>query len=216
MAVADLRYHSWPKSLKSLDNFRFSGTHPVSAYEARERVLRKFSDDHDAHENDLANSTYWKLRPILREALVLYDRIRHDFRNVYNDADLGNAGALDIVEHSKGKHKYTFPFGGLPSSEWRLTKGALYPLFAAFRNKVVIDPETGRAKWDGGFDSVLKLWEEIQVELATQTKAAIKDYGRKPDVLGKSRGHWNNVHKTVENRLLREFKRSVSEAANPA
>lgn len=188
-----------------------SGTHPVSAYEARERVMRKFSDDHDLHENDLDKSTFGKLRPILRDALVLYDRIRHDFRNVYNDADLGNAGALDIVEHAKGKNKFTFPFCGLPASDWRLTKGALYPLFAAFRNKVMIDPETGMAKWDGGFSSVLTLWEEIQVELATQTKAAIKDYGRKPDVLGKSRGHWNNVHKTVENRLLRDFKRSVSE-----
>jgi hypothetical protein len=69
------------------------------------------------------------------------------------------------------------------------------------------------AEWEGGFASVLKLWEEIQVELATQTKAAIKDYGRKPDVLGKSRGHWNNVHKTVENRLLREWKRAISEAS---
>jgi len=200
--------------LEAMNIFDFpndSGTHPVSAYEARERVMRKFSEDHDAHEDDLKNSTYWRLRPLLREALVLYDRIRFDFRNVYNEADLGNAGALDIMEHSKGKHKYSFPFSGLPNSEWRLTKGALYPLFASFRNMVSIDPETGMAKWDGGFASVLTLWEAIQVELATQTKAAIKDYGRKPDILGKSRGHWNNVHKTVENRLLREFKRSVSE-----
>lgn len=193
-----------------------SGTHPISAYEARERVMRKFSDDHDDHAADLRNSTYGRLRPILREALVLYDRIRHDFRYVYNDADLGNAGALDIVEHAKGNHKYTFPFGGLPPSEWRLTKGALYPLFAAFRNKVVIDPDTGMAKWEGGFGSVLKLWEDSQVELATQIKAAIKDYGHKPDILGKARGHWNNLHKSVENRLLRDFKRAVSEGSIPA
>jgi hypothetical protein len=202
--------------LEAMNVFDFpndSGTHPISAYEARERVMRKFSEDHDKHEDDLENSTFGKLRPILRDALVLYDRIRHDFRNVYNDADLGNAGALDIVEHGKGKNKYTFPFAGLPASEWRLTKGALYPLFAAFRNKVTVDPATGMAKWDGGFGSVLKLWEDTQVELATQTKAAIKDYGRKPDILGKSRGHWNNLHKTVENRLLRDFKRSVSEGA---
>jgi hypothetical protein len=200
--------------LEAMNVFDFpndSGTHPISAYEARERVMRKFSEDHDQHEDELENSTFGKLRPILREALVLYDRIRHDFRNVYNDADLGNAGALDIVEHAKGKNKYTFPFAGLPASEWRLTKGALYPLFAAFRNKVIVDPATGMAKWDGGFGSVLKLWEDTRVELATQTKAAIKDYGRKPDILGKSRGHWNNLHKTVENRLLRDFKRSVSE-----
>jgi hypothetical protein len=189
-----------------------SGTHPVSAYEARERVLNKYSEDYDKHETQPENSTYRKLRCILRDALVLYDRIRRDFRAVYNEADLGSAGALDIVEHAKGKKKFAFPFAQLPESEWRLTKGALYPIFASFRNKVWINPETGLAEWDGGFDSVLRLWEEIGVELATQTKAAIKDYGRKPDILGKSRGHWNNVHKTVENRLLRDFKRQHAPA----
>lgn len=190
-----------------------SGTHPVSAYEARERVMKKYSEDFDKHEDDLTGSTYYKLRPLLRDALRLYDRIRHDFREVYNEADLGRAAGLDIVEHAKGKRIYQFPFAELPESEYRLTKGALYPLFAAFRNKVWIDPQFGVAQWEGGFDSVLKLWDIIAVELATQTKAAIKDYGRKPDVLGKSRGHWNNVHKTVENRLLRDFKRLMSENA---
>jgi len=80
----------------------------------------------------------------------------------------------------------------------------------------VIDPDTGMAKWEGGFGSVLKLWEDSQVELATQIKAAIKDYGHKPDILGKARGHWNNLHKSVENRLLRDFKRAVSEGSIPA
>lgn len=187
-----------------------SGTHPVSAYEARERVLKKFSEDFELHESQPSESTYRKLRPILKDALHLYDRIRHDFRNVYNDAELGIAGALDIVEHAKGNKTYAFPFAGLPNAEWRLTKGALYPLFAAFRNKVWINPETQLAEWDGEFSSVIKLWEDIAVELAMQTKAAIKDYGRKPDVLGKSRGHWNNLHKTVENHLLRDFKRRMS------
>lgn len=190
-----------------------SGTHPISAYEGRERVLKKFSEDFDKCEGELEHSTYAKLRPLLRDALALYDCIRRDFREVYNEADLGNAGALDIVEHAKGDKKFSFPFGQLPESDWRLTKGALYPIFAAFRNKVWINPETGLAEWDGGFDSVLALWDEIAAELATQTKAAIKDYGRKPDVLGKSRGHWNNVHKTVEVNLLRALRRKMSPTA---
>jgi len=185
-----------------------SGVHPLSAYEGRERVTKKFSKDADQHELDPENSVYRRLRPLLKDALILYDHIRYDFRRVYNEADLGNAGALDIVEARKGK-SYEFPFAALPPSEYRLTKGALYPIFAAFRNKVWMNPDTGLAEWDGGFSSVLELWNQTAVELATQTKAAIKDYGRKPDVLGKSRGHWNNVHKTVEVHLLRAFRRNM-------
>ncbi|MBF9058771.1 hypothetical protein HKCCSP123_06200 [Rhodobacterales bacterium HKCCSP123] len=185
-----------------------SGVHPLSAYEGRERVTKRFSDDADRSELDPKLSTYRKFRPILKEALYLYDLIRAEFREVYNREKLGLAGGLDIVEKARKGHKYDFPFAGLPPAEYRLTKGALYPIFAAFRNKVWINPETGLAEWDGGFQSVVDLWRETSVELARQTQAAIKDYGRKPDVLGKSRGHWNNVHKSVEVHMLRALRRT--------
>lgn len=119
-------------------------------------------------------------------------------------------GSLEIVEGPlKGGKKFEFPFAGLEPEECRLTKGALYPIFAAFRNKVWIDPETGLAKWEGGFQSVLDLWDSAAAEIAQQTKSAVKDYGRKPDLLGKSRGHWNNMHKTVEVHILRAYRRSA-------
>lgn len=195
------------EAMNVIDFENHSGNHPISAYEARERVTKKFSDDAEKHKDDLESSTYRRLRPILKDALVLYDYIRHDFRDVYNNAGLGNAGALDIMEQARSGKKYDFPFANISQCEYRLTKGALFPIFAAFRNKVTINPETRLAEWQGGFDSVLKLWTSTSVELANQTKAAIKDYGRKPDVLGKSRGHWNNVHKTVEVHLLRALTR---------
>lgn len=194
------------EAMNVIDFPNHSGNHPLSAYEGRERVTKKFSDDADKHLGDPEKSTYRKLRPILKGALHLYDRIRRDFRDVYNQEKLGSAGGLDIVEKARKGKKYEFPFADLPSAEYRLTKGALYPLFAAFRNKVTINESSGLAEWDGGFKSVLKLWEITSVELAKQTQAAIKDYGRKPDVLGKSRGHWNNVHKTVEVYLLRALR----------
>ena len=191
------------EALNVIDFPNESGTHPIAAYEARERVTKKFSDDAEIHSGDLAKSTYFRLQPILRDALFLYDRIRYEFREVYNSNGLDSAGALDIVEQARGANSFDFPFAKLPEAEYRLTKGALFPIFAAFRNKVVISSKTANAEWDGGFRNVLKLWESTAAELAQQTKAAIKDYGRKPDILGKSRGHWNNVHKTVEVHLLR-------------
>jgi hypothetical protein len=185
-----------------------SGTHPIAAYEAVNRVAEKFSADAEKNEQYSENSTYRRLRPILKEALQMFDVIRRDFRDVYNGQKLGSAGALDIMEKAAKDKTFDFPFSGREPSAYRLTKGALYPLFAAFRNKVQINKQTGLAEWEGGFQSVLDLWQTCQIELVTQTQGAIKDYGRKPDILGKSRGHWNNVHKTVEVKILRALRDS--------
>lgn len=191
--------------LEALNVFDFpndGGTHPVQAYEKWSVPTAKFSKDFDSNP-DVTKSKYHRLRPLLKDALVLYDRIRHDFRDVYNSCNLGLAGGLDIVEERKGNKRFDFPFAGLPETHYRLTKGALYPIFAAFRNKVEIDPKTGDARWHGGFDSVLKLWADVGPEIAAQTKQAIRDYGHKPDVIGKNRGHWTNMHQTVELHMLR-------------
>jgi hypothetical protein len=192
------------EAMNVIDFENDKGLHPIASYEAINRVSRKFSEDADDHVDDITESKYYRLGPVLVEALVLFDTIRRDFRDVYNDIG-GNAGKLDIVERAGKGRMWDFPFAEhLPDCEWRLTKGGLYPIFAAFRNKVAIDPETGMAHWDGGFTSVLELWAKAKEELVRQTKSAIKDYGHKPDLLGKSRGHWNNLHKTLEVYVLRE------------
>lgn len=183
-----------------------SGSHPISAYEAVNRVADRFSADADAHEDDILQSKYYRLRPILKDALHLFDVIRRDFRDAYNKTTGGNAGALDIVEQGAKGKKFEFPFAELEPCEYRLTKGALFPIFSAFRNKVRLNRQTGQAEWIGGFRSVLELWNVAKAEIVTQTKDAIKDYGRKPDVLGKSRGNWNNLHKTIEVYVLRSLR----------
>lgn len=194
------------ESMNVIDFPNESGSHPIAAYEAVNRIADKFSNDADKYEGDLSKSTYCRLRPILKDALHLFDVVRRDFREVYNATDLGNAGALDIMEEAGKGKKFDFPFASLEPSQYRLTKGALFPLFAAFRNKVRISPNGNSVEWQGGFRSVLDLWNTAKPELVAQTKAAIKDYGRKPDTLGKSRGHWNNLHKTVEVYVLRALR----------
>ena len=133
---------------------------------------------------------------------MLWDTIRRDFREVYNAETMGRGGRLDIIEKAGGKRAFDFPFAGLQPSEYRLTKGALYPIFAAFRNKVGLSAD-GEAHWVGGFPEVLELWKQAAPELARQTKQAIDDIGHKPDQIGKNRGHWNNMHQTVELMILR-------------
>jgi hypothetical protein len=198
--------------LEAMNVFDFpndSGTHPIQAYEKWSVPAEKFSKDAEEHQGDITKSKYFRLRPILKEALALFDHIRRDFRDVYNgykfnSEKMGTGGALDIVEEARVGKQFAFPFAGLEPSQYRLTKGAAYPIFAAFRNKVRIDEQTGKASWAGGFRSVLDLWEYSAAELCRVTKDGIKDIGRKPDQLGKNRGHWSNMHKTIELFILRK------------
>jgi len=192
--------------MEALNIFDFSnedGQHPVQAYEKWSGPTQKFSRDAEEHEKDLKGSKYFRLRTILKDALKLYDIIRRDFYEVYNDAELGAAGKLAIVEQARGDQQFTFPFAGLAPSKYRLTKGALFPIFAAFRNVVEIDPDTGNARWREGFDEVLELWKDVAQEVCRVTKTATQDIGHQPEVLGKNRGHWSNMHKTIELFVLR-------------
>jgi hypothetical protein len=68
---------------------------------------------------------------------------------------------------------------------------------------VEISPESGDARWREGFDEVLGLWKEVAPEVCRVTKTATQDIGYQPEVLGKNRGHWSNMHKTIELFLLR-------------
>jgi hypothetical protein len=178
-----------------------SGKHPISAYEKWSVPLEKFARDYEENNKKLKNSKYHRLRPVLHDALVLYDHIRHDFRDIRNEAG-GAAGKMNIVEEASKGRKLDFPFAALPPSEYRLTKGASYPMLAAFRNMVLTD-SAGNATWQGGFKSVLRLWSEAGPELVEETFNATKEIGRLPDQLGKNRKHWDNLHMKIQLRLLR-------------
>ncbi len=178
------------------------GKHPISAYEKWSIPLEKFAKDFQENQGKkLSQSKYYRLRPILHDALTLYDHIRHDFREDRNEAG-GKAGKMNILEKAGKGHKLEFPFAELAPGDYRLTKGASYPMLAAFRNMVVTD-SSGNAAWQGGFKSVLRLWSEAGPELEEETYNATKEIGRMPDQLGKNRKHWDNLHMKVQLRLLR-------------
>jgi hypothetical protein len=185
--------------------------HPIAAYEKWSTPLKKFADDfEEAYEKKgKKHSKYYRLRPILHDALVLYDHIRRDFRDIHNEAG-GRAGKMNIMEEAAKGRLLEFPFAQLEPNKYRLTKGAAYPMLAAFRNMVELD-DSGNAMWRGGFKSILRLWKEAGQELVAETDNATEDIGRTPDHLGKNRKHWDNLHMKLQLRLLRaqlEFQRA--------
>ncbi len=177
-------------------------THPIHAYEKWSLSAKKFATDYQEYRDSVKKSKYHRLRPLLKGALVLFDTIRREFREIHNELG-GRAGKLKIMEEAPKGRNFTFPFAGLQPSNYRLTKGALYPILAAFRNAVKVDSRTNTAQWIDGPDGVRKLWQDAGPQLVSETANATEDIGRLPDQLGKNRGHWANLHKTLELWMLR-------------
>lgn len=178
---------------------------PITAYEKWSKVLDNFAKDFENYRSqNLGDSKYYKLRRLLKDALVLMDHIRHDFLDMHNQAG-GAAGKLNIVEEAPPrKGVFNYPFSGLPGTQRRLTKGATYPILNAFRNYVEIDENTGEAYWRNGFKKVLQAWEKLGPALVSETHRATKEIGRNPDTIGKNRQHWVSLHKTVRLAVLQD------------
>jgi hypothetical protein len=161
--------------------------HPVRAYTSKAQVLANYKKKPDQ---------YAKLRPILKDILALHDTIAIEARDKHNAAG-GKAGRLAFVEDRK-RGQFEFLFIS-KRDKYRLMGGALFPMLAAFRWMVVINPKNGLAEWRGGFSAVKKLWDKTGPELMRATQGTSDELGRKPHAIGRSRNHWASLHKTVAN-----------------
>jgi hypothetical protein len=166
-------------------------TQPVVAYEKKSGVLKQFETN---------SQQYQKLRTIAKDIFTLHDRIGYESKDIYNNFTKGKFGRWSFVETQKPA---PYVFTGLPAQH-QLLKGALFPLLSAMRWMVTVNPDTGDAMWQDGFDSVLKLWREVAPELLTQTGQASQELGRNPRALGKSRNHWSSLHSKVGLRYLQK------------
>jgi AIPR protein len=202
----DVREFISALELMNIEDFpNGGGKHPISAYEKWSIPLKKYGDDFELHRDQGTVRKYARFEPLLPDILALYDIIRRDFLRVHNEEVNQHGAKLKIVEEAGKKvGHFEFPFAGLQPHERRLTKGAAYPILAAFRNYVRINPTFGVAEWVGGFEHVKGVWAATAKDLVLETREAIKSIGNAPDALGKNRNHWSNLHRTVENHFLRE------------
>lgn len=169
-------------------DFPNDGTeHPVRAYTSKAQVLASYKAKQKQYE---------KLRPILKDILILHDTISFEGREKHNAAG-GKAGKLAFIEDRR-RGQFEFIFND-KKSKYRLMSGALFPMLAAFRWMVEINPTTGLAEWRGGFSAVKALWNKTGAELMRATQGTSDELGRKPYAIGRSRNHWASVHKTVAN-----------------
>jgi hypothetical protein len=159
--------------------------HPVRAYTSKAQVLSNYKAKQKQYE---------RLRPILKDILTLHDVIALEGRNKHNSAG-GKGGKLAFVE-SRKRGQFDFIFIG-KESKYRVIGGALFPMLAAFRWLVQVNPKSGSVEWRGGFRTVKALWDQVGPELMRATHETSIDLGRRPYAIGRSRNHWQWLHTTL-------------------
>lgn len=161
-----------------------STKHPIRAYSAKESVLKAYQNNPKNYEN---------LRPILRDILSLHDIISSQAAERYNKSSGGRGGKLKVVEYSREKQAFDFPFIGT-QGQYRLFRSVLFPMLGAFRYMVQLDPTSNQATWRGGFESVLKLWEIAALSLMEASKGTCQELGYNLNGMGKSPNHWQALY----------------------
>ncbi len=162
---------------------------PITAYSSKAAVLKEFAKN---------SEEFKRLRPILKDILLLADTISFEAKGLYNKANPGGKGGrAHFIEHRDGgKRGFHFTFLEKDGHD-RLMSGALYPMLAAFRWMVEEDPKTGLARWKVPFPEVLKMWEEAAGDLFVSSLEMGRDLGYNVNALGKNKTHWANLYKAV-------------------
>lgn len=153
---------------------------------------------------------YHQLARLLPQILEFQDYIRTQPRKTYNEAG-GRFGALKFVDSvytdPKGSKRDTplshfeMPFSCEQGVEYRLNIAAVYPIMAAFRRFVAYDEQQFR--WTISFSEVKDFWDNISVEVVETTRTSCQNEGYNLNALGKSRPHWSEIERIVENATLK-------------
>jgi len=182
-------------------------THPIISTDHQRGCLRRFDQDEKAY-NQFAH--------LLPDMLHLYDLIRSDARDRYNEGGGKRGGRLRIINSRKRKDGTSkddaiyFPFIRVGKScgkhgTYELSSPATFAILAAFRNFLANDTD-GNWEWKGGIGAVEAAWRDLGAELvvACQETAVTLPEHKMAVLLGRNRPLWTVLHKTVKEYLVRQ------------
>jgi hypothetical protein len=163
--------------------------YPIKAYTSKAATLDQYVKQMES---------YKRMAPIVKDILQLHDEVHLHARPLHN-AEGGKAGKLSFMKsRTRGKKMFSLPFTE-KQTKYMLYDGALYPMLGAFRWMVKVDPATKKMVWKtaGGLGDVLALLDRVGAALMRSTLDKSVALGRNPNAIGKDRGHWENLFKTV-------------------
>lgn len=185
-------------TLFNIDYYPLDGTgdnsHPKYSYSSKAKCLNMYEDDQDS---------YKKMRLILKDILKLHDIIKLE-GPIFHNAAGGHAGRLGYVEtRERTKEKLIFTE---KETKMFLSKGALYPLLAAFRWFIKENSQNGLYEWKtkNGFDDILNMWNQYGERLMSSIQNTYDAVGKNPNSLGKSTITWTSVYSELLSAFLQE------------
>ncbi|MBI1806980.1 MAG: AIPR family protein [Ignavibacteria bacterium] len=170
------------------------GEYPKIAYTSKEECLKRFLNK----ENE---SSYLRLKPIVKDILELYDYIHLQSPKLYDERvkSLGQSakGKGLAFFQSRKKGKWRFIFIGQEDTH-KLSDGAIYPMLGAFRYLIAHDKKTDTYRWKtSSFSEVKRIFDQVGGEMMISTRNTSDKWGRKAMAIGKDDSHWENLYKTV-------------------
>lgn len=168
--------------------------YPIRAYTSKEQTLDLYLKKKDSYE---------RMDGIVNDILLLHDWLHLVARDEHNKAG-GRAGRLAFMK-SRKRGYFVLPFTR-QETKFMLYDGALYPMLGAFRWMVRVEPKSRKMVWkpSGGISAVVDLLKRVCGELMRSTQDRSNQLGRNPNAIGKDRGHWENLFKTVALRDMQE------------
>jgi len=169
-----------------------STTHPKMAYVSKAKCLGLYEKDQASFE---------MLQPILKDILYLADYASVKGYEKCNEEGLHPGGWVGVYEGGKKDKKFLFM---QVEHKYRMYDGALYPILGALR--FLVEKKKGDTTYSwrlDSFDKVKSFYDEIAPKLLTATYNTSQTYGRKPNPIGKSDNHWEQLYQSVELHYLR-------------
>ena len=173
---------------------------PVVAYEKPSGSLKHFEQNPES---------YYRMIPLIGDMLHLYDSIRGFAIDAYNKGSR-QGWHLKLIEKKfdkDGKAKpnvWSYPFFRRPdggygnTGTYRLSSAATFPILASFRNFVIDASPDGPMVWDGGFDAVMKAWEDLGEEMMQSCVETSQSFQGNINAVGKNRPLWRSLHTTAK------------------
>ena len=157
--------------------------HPIQAYSSKIRPLELF---------DTRQETFRALAPIMTDVLGLYDYVRAQMKEIYNDEG-GKFRRWESIDHTA---KTIFHFDrGLPEADYRVADGMVYPLLGAFRF-LVRENQNGECVWK--VDDVRKFYDRFGERLIRTALEGVRTKGNNPTAAGKDGALWDQLYNQVK------------------
>lgn len=171
------------------------GEEPTVAYTAKGQVLNQYLTPE-------WRAGYVALKDVLPDILRLYDWIGARFTDNYQGSGRGNIKNRKVIKHYKrGFHHLKLTGAKI---EYHVPDALIYPILAAFRALLEF-PNGGPARWQVSPVKIdpFKFWDEVGRTMVDDVMSTAKTLKDNPLQVGKFKGLWKNLHKTVEMRKLR-------------